>query len=211
MDGSRLDDHGGRTPWCAGHRKSTASQQRGDIVAASDVTELTALPGLEVLDLPHTSTERGPWLERTPSPRLMLFAGRSHPELAHRIADELGIELGKVELKTFANGETYCRYLESIRGADVFIVQSPATEAERSALGAAHHDRRREARLGAPDHGRAPVVSVLAAGQEVGAPRADHREARGRDRSRWRASIASSRWTCTPGRSRGSSSSPSTT
>ena len=92
----------------------------------SDVTELTALPGLEVLDMPHPSGERGHWLERTPSPRLMLFAGRSHPELAHRIADELGLELGKVELKTFANGETYCRYLESIRGADVFIVQSPA-------------------------------------------------------------------------------------
>ena len=54
----------------------------------------------------------------------MLFAGRSHPELAERIAEELGIELGEVELKTFANGETYCRYLESIRGADVFIVQS---------------------------------------------------------------------------------------
>jgi ribose-phosphate pyrophosphokinase len=97
------------------------------MVRESDVTELTALPGLEVLDMPHTSSERGPWLERTPSPRLMLFAGRSHPELAHRIADELGLELGKVELKTFANGETYCRYLESIRGTDVFIVQSPAT------------------------------------------------------------------------------------
>ncbi|MFQ5425560.1 MAG: ribose-phosphate diphosphokinase [Gaiellales bacterium] len=56
----------------------------------------------------------------------MLFAGRSHPVLAGRIADEIGIELGAVELKTFANGEVYCRYLESIRGADVFIVQSPA-------------------------------------------------------------------------------------
>jgi ribose-phosphate pyrophosphokinase len=56
----------------------------------------------------------------------MLFAGRSHPELASRIAEELEIGLGEVELKTFANGETYCRYLESIRGADVFIVQSAA-------------------------------------------------------------------------------------
>ena len=55
----------------------------------------------------------------------MLFAGRSHPELARRIASELGIELGEVELKTFENGETYCRYSESIRGADVFIVQAP--------------------------------------------------------------------------------------
>ena len=54
----------------------------------------------------------------------MLFSGRSNPELAQRIADQLNIELGDVELKTFANGETYCRYSESIRGADVFIVQS---------------------------------------------------------------------------------------
>ena len=88
------------------------------------VTELTTLPGLETLDRPGPAGERERWLERTPSPRLMLFSGRSNPELADRIAEELGIELGAVDLKTFANGETYCRYLESIRGADVFIVQS---------------------------------------------------------------------------------------
>ncbi|MET1010031.1 MAG: ribose-phosphate pyrophosphokinase [Gaiellaceae bacterium] len=54
----------------------------------------------------------------------MLFAGRSHPVLAQKIADQLNIELGDVKLKTFANGETYVRYKESIRGADVFIVQT---------------------------------------------------------------------------------------
>ncbi len=90
------------------------------------MSELTVLPGLETIERQRAATERGHWLERTPSPRLMLFAGRSNPELAQRIADELGIELGAVELKTFANGEAYCRYMESIRGADVFIVQSPA-------------------------------------------------------------------------------------
>ena len=56
--------------------------------------------------------------------RLMVFGGRSNPELAHRIADKLGVGLGAVTLKTFSNGEVYCRYEESIRGADVFIVQS---------------------------------------------------------------------------------------
>ncbi len=90
-----------------------------------EMTELTTLPGLETLDRPQTLADRERWLERTPSPRLMLFAGRSHPDLAQKIALELGIELGDVELKTFANGEVYCRFLESIRGADVFIVQSP--------------------------------------------------------------------------------------
>ena len=63
--------------------------------------------------------------------RLMLFAGRSNPELAAKIANKLGLDLGGVTLKTFSNGEVYCRYEESIRGADVFIVQptcgNPAT------------------------------------------------------------------------------------
>ena len=37
----------------------------------------------------------------------MVFSGRSHPDLAQRIAEQLGVELGDVELKTFANDETY--------------------------------------------------------------------------------------------------------
>src|ERR671930_2545628 len=86
----------------------------------SATTELTRLPGLEVAETkPELKPEH--WIERGPSKRLMLFAGRSHPDLAQRIAAKLGIELGDVELRTFANGETYCRYQESIRGADMFI------------------------------------------------------------------------------------------
>ena len=63
-------------------------------------------------------------MERAPHKRLMLFAGRSNLALGERIAERLGIELGDVTLKTFTNGEMYVRYDESIRGADVFIVQS---------------------------------------------------------------------------------------
>ena len=63
--------------------------------------------------------------------RLMVFGGRAHPELAAKIANNLGIGLGPVTLKTFSNGEVYCRFNDSIRGADVFIVQptcgNPAT------------------------------------------------------------------------------------
>jgi ribose-phosphate pyrophosphokinase len=55
--------------------------------------------------------------------RLMLFTGRANPALADRIAQRLDVGLGPVTLKTFSNGEVYCRYEESIRGADVFIVQ----------------------------------------------------------------------------------------
>jgi ribose-phosphate pyrophosphokinase len=57
--------------------------------------------------------------------RLMIFTGRSNPQLGDKIAELLGVRLGKVILKTFANGENYARYEESIRGCDVFIVESP--------------------------------------------------------------------------------------
>jgi len=56
--------------------------------------------------------------------RLMLFAGRANPQLAQDIAEKLEVDLSPVILKTFSNGEVYCRYEESIRGADAFIVQS---------------------------------------------------------------------------------------
>jgi ribose-phosphate pyrophosphokinase len=61
----------------------------------------------------------------------MLFSGRANPELAVRIADKLGVDLGPVTLKTFTNGEVYCRYEESIRGADVFIIQPTCANPER--------------------------------------------------------------------------------
>jgi ribose-phosphate pyrophosphokinase len=55
--------------------------------------------------------------------RLMLFAGRANPPLAAAIAHRLSIELGHITLKTFSGGEVYCRIDQSVRGADVFIVQ----------------------------------------------------------------------------------------
>jgi ribose-phosphate pyrophosphokinase len=88
------------------------------------LTETATLPGLETVEPPVPQGEPRRWIERGPQKRLMLFSGRSNRELAERIAEILGIQLGDVQLKTFANGETYVRYEESIRGADVFIVQS---------------------------------------------------------------------------------------
>ncbi|MFN2471569.1 MAG: ribose-phosphate diphosphokinase [Gaiellaceae bacterium] len=64
----------------------------------------------------------------------MLFAGRSHPELAAKIAENLGVDLAEVMLKTFANGETYCRYEESIRGADVFLIQTGCEPVDRNLM-----------------------------------------------------------------------------
>src|SRR5919199_4821297 len=62
-------------------------------------------------------------LELNYGKRLMLVSGRANPELAYRIANKLDVDLGAVTLRTFSNGEVYCRYEETIRGADVFIVQ----------------------------------------------------------------------------------------
>jgi ribose-phosphate pyrophosphokinase len=56
--------------------------------------------------------------------RMLVFTGTSNPELAEGISKHLGVELGNVKIRQFANGEIYVRYLESVRGADVFLVQS---------------------------------------------------------------------------------------
>jgi ribose-phosphate pyrophosphokinase len=58
------------------------------------------------------------------SKRMMVFTGTANPEMADGIAEHLGIALGNVKIRRFANGEIYVRYLESVRGADVFLVQS---------------------------------------------------------------------------------------
>ncbi len=65
---------------------------------------------------------------------MALFSGSVSPELADRIADQLGVDLGSVKLEKFANGEIYARYLESVRGADVFLIQSVAGEHVNDAL-----------------------------------------------------------------------------
>lgn len=56
--------------------------------------------------------------------RYKFFAGNSHPELAKALAKKLGIKVSPQELKTFSNGEIYFRPLESVRGRDVFILQT---------------------------------------------------------------------------------------
>src|SRR4051794_30340103 len=56
--------------------------------------------------------------------RMMVTSGRSSLELAGKIADKLGVGLTDPGLKKFTDGEVYCRFQESIRGADLFIIQS---------------------------------------------------------------------------------------
>ena len=63
-------------------------------------------------------------ITNTGSNRMVLLSGRAHPELAENIARELGTELVPTDAYDFANGETYVRFGESVRGADAFLIQS---------------------------------------------------------------------------------------
>ena len=63
-------------------------------------------------------------MELVTKKRLHLVAGRANLSLAEEIAERLGVALGDANLAEFANGELHCRFGESVRGTDVFIVQS---------------------------------------------------------------------------------------
>ena len=158
------------------------------------------LPGLEGVT-PQPELEIGRAIAINPQKRLMLFSGRSNPDLAQRIAEQLGIELGRVNLKTFANGETYCRYEESVRGADMFIVQSACDPVDR--------------------HLMELLIMInaarLASAKRITAVVPWYFYARRSPPVSWRTCCsppeptACSRWTSTQDRCRGSSTSPSTT
>ena len=108
-----------------------------------------------------------------------LFTGRANPELAEEIADILGISLGKTHISTFNDSEIHIQIEESIRGQDVFIVQStcqPANENLMELLVMIDTARRASARqitaiipyygYGRQDHkhtGREPISAKLVA------------------------------------------------
>src|SRR3954463_11927464 len=96
--------------------------RRTSRVTRSDWRSNPAMASLEVETRPVAPTV----LDASYDKRLMIAAGRSSEELGGRIADRLGVTLTNPGLKTFSNGELYCRFEESIRGADIFLVQSTA-------------------------------------------------------------------------------------
>jgi ribose-phosphate pyrophosphokinase len=63
-------------------------------------------------------------LRQSNNKRLVLIAGRSHPELAAAVAESLGVELVPTRAYNFANGEIFVRFEESIRGSDAFVLQT---------------------------------------------------------------------------------------
>jgi ribose-phosphate pyrophosphokinase len=66
--------------------------------------------------------------------KMMIFSGTAHPSLAQEIAEDLGVGLCDAELRRFASGEIYFRANESVRGADVFVVQSHADPVNESIM-----------------------------------------------------------------------------
>jgi ribose-phosphate pyrophosphokinase len=86
------------------------------------------LPGLEGRGIPPVpQLDVGRASSLIPHKRLAVVAGTSHPDLAQRIAGHIGVDLTSVEHTTFADGSPYFRFQESVRGADMFIVQTAAT------------------------------------------------------------------------------------
>jgi ribose-phosphate pyrophosphokinase len=66
--------------------------------------------------------------------RMVFVSGRAHPELADQVAEELGIEAVPTTAYTFANGELYVRFGESVRGANAFVLQSHAAPINESIM-----------------------------------------------------------------------------
>src|SRR5438067_11539047 len=89
-----------------GRRRKKGGSTRS--MESPTATEL-ALPGLESGVVMSDAAPQH-YIVRGPQKRLMVFAGRSHPDLAYSMAEKLGVELGDDQLSTFPNDETYFRY-----------------------------------------------------------------------------------------------------
>ena len=63
-------------------------------------------------------------IDKVTTKRLSLYTGRTHPELAEEVATHLGIRLGDANIVEFANGELRPRFADSVRGGDVFVMQT---------------------------------------------------------------------------------------
>jgi ribose-phosphate pyrophosphokinase len=66
--------------------------------------------------------------------KMMLFSGTTHPALSQEIADNLGVPISPCKISRFASGEIYVRAEDSVRGADVFIVQTHAEPINESIM-----------------------------------------------------------------------------
>ena len=142
---------------------------------------------------------------------LKLFSGNANRALAEEIAQYLRVPLGDAEVSRFSDGEIFVQINENVRGADVFVIQPTCPPVNDTLMELLDHDRRAQARVGPPDHRGAALLRLRAA-------RTARWRAACRSRPSWwptcsrrPGSTGCSRSTCTPARSRASSTSRSTT
>jgi ribose-phosphate pyrophosphokinase len=84
----------------------------------------------QLLGLPEPLTQ----LDKADEERIKVFSGRANPLLGNEIAKELGLGLGKVTIKPFSDGEIYIQIQESVRGCDVFLIQSTHNPVNENAM-----------------------------------------------------------------------------
>ena len=105
--------------------------------------------------------------------KLMIVSGRAYPELAEEVAAYLGIKPTPSKLADFANGEIFVRFLDSVRGCDVFVLQSHTSPINEWIMEQLIIGRCPQEGFGQADHGSRAVLRLRAAGQEEPRPRAD--------------------------------------
>ena len=125
MDRSRIGHQRRTSPRTHSRLPGLARRTRRDMPARPQRGRLSS--SYQNSSLPEAVTKPGPghWIKRGPQKRLMVFSGRSHPlaRASHHRAARRRARRDRVATPS-ANGETYCRYDESIRGADLFLVQT---------------------------------------------------------------------------------------
>jgi ribose-phosphate pyrophosphokinase len=105
--------------------------------------------------------------------KLLVVGGRAHTELVDEICARLGIERGQIMLATFPNGELHCKFGESVRGADLFIVQTHAAPRPVGTINDAIMEhlimvRRGPTSVGQADHRGRSVLWIQPPGPQVG-------------------------------------------
>ena len=89
------------------------------MLSAVDIIAIHIMNSNELLGLPENLTQ----LSSNDEKQIKIFSGRANPLSSKEIAKELGMELGQIKIKPFADGELYVQVQESVRGCEVFLIQ----------------------------------------------------------------------------------------
>ena len=110
---------------------------------------------------------------------IKVFTGNSNPALAEEICKLIGTKLGEAEVKTFADGEVSVSLYETVRGSDVFVVQSTCKPVNDNLMELLIMIDAMQAGLRRPDHRRDPLLRLCPSGPQGQGPRSHLRQAGG--------------------------------